>query len=89
MCLIYITTPWELHIPMAVTRPYSRIHLLSGTKAMARKWPSPERVLRGHEDWLKPEEMKELEKMYTPEIVKMVGEMAKEVGGHGGMDFGV
>ena len=24
---------------------------------------------------------------YTPEIVKRVGEMAKKVGGHGGMDF--
>ena len=25
--------------------------------------------------------------MYTPEIVKKVGELAKKVGGHGGMDF--
>ncbi|MBN2820744.1 MAG: hypothetical protein JXP36_17350, partial [Bacteroidales bacterium] len=24
---------------------------------------------------------------YTPEIVRRVGEMAKQVGGHGGMDF--
>jgi len=24
---------------------------------------------------------------YTPEIVKHIGEMAKNVGGHGGMDF--
>jgi len=28
-----------------------------------------------------------LEKKYTPEIVKRVGDMAKQVGGHGGMDF--
>jgi hypothetical protein len=31
--------------------------------------------------------MKELEEKYTPEIVKRIGEMAKKVGGHGGMDF--
>lgn len=29
----------------------------------------------------------ELKEKYTPEIVKKVGEMAKKVGGHGGMDF--
>ena len=31
--------------------------------------------------------MKELTEKYQPEIVKRVGEMAKQVGGHGGMDF--
>jgi hypothetical protein len=31
--------------------------------------------------------MSELESKYTPEIVKKVGDMAKKVGGHGGMDF--
>lgn len=67
-------------------RPYSRIHLISGTEAFARKWPTPERVARGH-SWLTPEEMKELEDKYTPGIVKKIGEMAKKVGGHGGMDF--
>ena len=28
-----------------------------------------------------------MEDKYTPDIVKKVGEMAKQVGGHGGMDF--
>ncbi|MCK7531200.1 MAG: Gfo/Idh/MocA family oxidoreductase [Marinilabiliales bacterium] len=67
-------------------RPYSRIHLISGTKGAARKWPSPARIALGH-SWLKPEELAALEAQYTPEIVKRVGEMAKEIGGHGGMDF--
>jgi hypothetical protein len=67
-------------------RPYSRIHLVSGTKGIAQKWPSPARIATGHE-WLKEEEVKKLEEQYTPEIVKRVGEMAKQVGGHGGMDF--
>ena len=67
-------------------RPYSRIHLISGTKGAARKWPSPARIALGH-SWLKPDELSALEAQYTPEIVKRVGEMAKEIGGHGGMDF--
>jgi len=68
------------------TRPYSRIHLVSGTKGVASKWPDPARISTGHE-WLKEDEMKTLEEQYTPEIVKKIGEMAKKVGGHGGMDF--
>jgi hypothetical protein len=67
------------------TRPYSRIHQVSGTKGMACKYSDP-RVSTSHE-WLKPEEMTKLEEKYTPEIVKRIGEMAKKVGGHGGMDF--
>lgn len=67
-------------------RPYSRIHLISGTKGMASKWPSPQRIAFGH-SWLKPEEMKALEDKHTPEIVKKIGELAKKIGGHGGMDF--
>jgi hypothetical protein len=31
--------------------------------------------------------MKDMEEKYTLPIVKRLGEMAKEVGGHGGMDF--
>jgi hypothetical protein len=67
-------------------RSYSRIHLVSGTKAFARKYPSPAKIAKGH-DWLDEAEMKSLEDEYTPEIVKKVGNMAKEIGGHGGMDF--
>ncbi len=67
-------------------RPYSRIHLVSGTKGVAQKWPAPARIATGHE-WLKEEEVKALEEKFTPEIVKRMGEMAKQIGGHGGMDF--
>ncbi|MGV8093497.1 MAG: Gfo/Idh/MocA family protein [Mangrovibacterium sp.] len=68
-------------------RPYSRIHLISGTKGMAQKWPEPARIAVGHEGWLKEDEMKKLEDQYTPEIVKKIGELARKIGGHGGMDF--
>jgi predicted dehydrogenase len=67
-------------------RPYSRIHLISGTKGVASKWPSPERIAFGH-DWVKEAELKELYAKYTPPIIKHVGDIAKQIGGHGGMDF--
>lgn len=68
-------------------RPYSRSHLLSGTKATAQKYPSPARIATGHEGWLDDQAFANLEAQYTPPIVKKVGELAKQVGGHGGMDF--
>lgn len=67
-------------------RPYSRIYLVSGTQGTAQKWPGPARVAKDHQGWLSAEKMKELEAMYTPEITKKVGDLAREVGGHGGMD---
>lgn len=67
-------------------RPYSRIHLLSGTKASAQKYPLPGRIAKGHE-WLSEDDYKKLEKQYEPPIIKRIGELAKQVGGHGGMDF--
>jgi len=66
-------------------RPYSRIHMLSGTKCFAQKWPL-EHIAFGH-DKADEAKMAELKEKYTPEIVRRVGEMAKKVGGHGGMDF--
>ncbi|MFN8289824.1 MAG: Gfo/Idh/MocA family oxidoreductase [Chitinophagaceae bacterium] len=71
---------------VSTMRPYSRIHLVSGTKGVVQKWPSPERVAFGH-SWIKEEELKKLYDQYSPPIVKHIGSIAKEVGGHGGMDF--
>lgn len=67
-------------------RPYSRIHVVSGTKGSAGKWPSPERISFGH-SWIKKEELEDLYKKYSPPIVNHIGAIAKDVGGHGGMDF--
>jgi hypothetical protein len=67
-------------------RPYSRIHLISGTKGIARKYPSPARIATSHHGWLSDMEFKELEERYSPAIVRKMGELAKQVGGHGGMD---
>ncbi|HRG24570.1 MAG TPA: Gfo/Idh/MocA family oxidoreductase [Chitinophagaceae bacterium] len=71
---------------VSTLRPYSRIHLVSGTKGAAQKWPGPQRIAMGH-SWMKPEDQKKLEEKYALPIVKHIGEIAKEVGGHGGMDF--
>jgi predicted dehydrogenase len=66
--------------------PYSRIHKVSGTKGSALKYPEPAKIAFG-DRWVNAEEMKGLEEKYSPAIVKKVGELAKQVGGHGGMDF--
>ena len=66
-------------------RPYSRLHVVSGSEGYAQKYPD-QKVSKGH-SWMKEEEMKDLQTKYTPEIVQKVGELAKQIGGHGGMDF--
>ncbi len=68
-------------------RPYSRIHLVSGTKGIAQKWPLPGKIATGHKAWFTEEEMKEVEAKYTPEMVTLLGDAARKAGGHGGMDF--
>lgn len=71
-----------------ITSPnvYSRIHKVSGTRAAALKYPLPAKISVGDE-WISDEEFKKVEEQYTPEIVKRIGDLAKKVGGHGGMDF--
>ena len=66
-------------------RPYSRILLLSGTKAYAQKYPK-ETIAFGHEA-VKDAELQKLFDKYAPELIKFIGQQAKQVGGHGGMDF--
>jgi hypothetical protein len=66
-------------------QPYSRIHLVKGTQGMAVKYPK--QMIALGESWAKEDEMINISEKYTPEIVNRVGELAKKVGGHGGMDF--
>jgi predicted dehydrogenase len=68
-------------------RVYSRIHLVSGTKGAALKYPEPGRINTSHEGWISEAEFNKLKDQYEPPIVKKVGELAKQIGGHGGMDF--
>ena len=69
-------------------RPYSRIHLISGTRGFAQKYPVETLAFepRGHEAMGSAEQKAFLAK-YAHPIAKEIGEKAKKVGGHGGMDF--
>jgi len=69
-------------------RPYDRIHKISGTKGYAVKYPE-ERIALDPEPnaFLKPEDMKALMEKYKHPLTKYIGEKARTVGGHGGMDF--
>lgn len=81
-------------------RPYDRMYQLVGTKGYAQKYPvpgfsfEPEQLpetidhenLSGH-SFVPADVRNALMEQYKPGIVKEIGEYAKEVGGHGGMDF--
>lgn len=69
-------------------RPYSRIHMVSGTKGFAQKYPRKGISLEpdGH-SYISESALDSLLSEYEHPIVKEVGMKAKEVGGHGGMDF--
>lgn len=71
---------------VSTERPYSRIHLVSGTKATAQKYPLPERISSG-DKWITETEYEALKKQYQPAITALMGDIAKKFGGHGGMDF--
>lgn len=83
-------------------RPYSRMYQLTGTKGFANKYPvqgysfEPEQlasdVVPDHENlsahgFISEDQKAALVEKYTHPIVREVGELAREVGGHGGMDF--
>jgi len=83
-------------------RPYSRMYQLTGTRGFANKYPSegyafePEQLsadsLPDHENlnahgFISDEQRKALTERYKHPLLKEIGEVAKKVGGHGGMDY--
>ncbi len=69
-------------------RPYDRKHILSGTKGYCVKYPEERIALEPNaHSFLKDEDFKKLMEKYEHPLVKQIGEKAKQVGGHGGMDF--
>ena len=88
--VVYTDKGLTIKLQHDVTSPnmYSRIYKVSGSKGSALKYPLPGKLAIGQdENWLTQDELDNIEKKYTPDIVTTVGEMAKRVGGHGGMDF--
>ncbi len=69
-------------------RPYSRLHTISGTKGFVQKYPREGIALDPNaHHFLSDEKRDSILKLYVHPIVKDIEEKAKEVGGHGGMDF--
>ncbi len=84
-------------------QPYNRLYQLTGTRGFANKYPSEgyavdakQLAAAGHQPkvdnlsshgFMPESEKQALEQQYQHPILKKYGEMAKEVGGHGGMDF--
>jgi len=69
-------------------RPYDRIHKISGTKGFVQKYPVKGIALEPNaHKFLSDLAMDSVLLKYKHPIVKEVGEKAKKVGGHGGMDF--
>jgi hypothetical protein len=69
-------------------RPYDRIHKISGTKGYAVKYPEEKIAIEPHtHEFLNPEAFKAIMAQYEHPLSKHIGEKAKAVGGHGGMDY--
>lgn len=84
-------------------QPYNRLYQLTGTKGFANKYPTEGYAVDASQmkasgvqpkvdnlsthSFLPKSEMDALVAKYQHPILKKYGEMAKEVGGHGGMDF--
>ena len=92
----------QIQHDVVTPRPYSRMYQLTGTKGFANKYPisgyllQPENVdkdiVPDHENlsahsFMPDSAKKALMEKYKPRILKELEAKAKEVGGHGGMDF--
>ena len=93
----------EIQHNVMTPQPYNRLYQLTGTKGFANKYPIEGYAvgkqqladagvevdldnLSAH-SFMGDKERAALEEKYGHPILKKYGEMAKEVGGHGGMDF--
>lgn len=66
--------------------PHNLIHGIHGTHGAALYDPPPPRFSTGNHQWVSQEEFQSLRERYTPEILKEVGEIAKD-SGHWGADL--
>ena len=67
-------------------RPYDRINLIQGSKGIFQDYPA--RIyIEGQEGGERFANLDQYKAQYEPAIWKNVGELARQRGGHGGMDF--
>lgn len=93
----------ELQHDVMNPQPYNRLYQLTGTRGFANKYPIEGYALDSKQlsasgvqpkvdnlsthSFMPEAERKALEEKYDHPILKKFGKLAKEVGGHGGMDF--
>lgn len=93
----------EIQHNVMTPQPYNRLYQLTGTKGFANKYPIEGYALDAEQmaasgvqpkvddlnshSFMPEAEMEALVTKYQHPILKKYGDMAKEVGGHGGMDF--
>ena len=80
-----IMVQWDEQLP----RPYSRLNLIQGTKGALAGYPNRLAVEKVSNvgSWVQDEKFAELTAQYEHPLFKRAGELAKKMGGHGGMDF--
>jgi len=85
-----IMVQWDETSP----RPYSRHNLVQGSKGVLAGFPGRaafdgglEGVTKDHHSWVEGEQMDRLYERYEHPLYTRLGALAKEMGGHGGMDF--
>ena len=93
----------ELQHDVMNPQPYNRLYQLTGTRGFANKYPVEGYAVEASQlkatgnqpkvddlsthSFMPDEQRKALEEKYESPIFKKFGKLAKEVGGHGGMDF--
>ncbi|HSK07951.1 MAG TPA: Gfo/Idh/MocA family oxidoreductase [Vicinamibacterales bacterium] len=80
-----IMVQWDETSP----RPYSRHNLIQGTKGTLAGFPNRLAIegIDSYHEWKEGEEWEKVVAQYEHPLFKRVGDLAKKMGGHGGMDF--
>ena len=85
-----IMVQWDETSP----RPYSRHNLIQGTKGILAGFPTRvaldggvEGITKNHHSWAQGDDLEKLYEKYDHPLYKRIGEEARRMGGHGGMDF--
>ena len=80
-----IMVQWDEQSP----RPYSRLNMIQGTKGTLAGFPNRFAIegVNSFHEWTEGEAWEKFVAQYEHPLFRRVGELAKKMGGHGGMDF--
>ncbi len=85
-----IMVQWDETSP----RTYTRLNLIQGTKGTLAGFPTRialeggvEGATESHHEWAQGDQLDAMYEKYDHPLYKRLGELAKKMGGHGGMDF--